>query len=88
MLWICLEHEVFTPCVDAVVFGFHSPIDEICPDHLSFSPDESRRNFMTFDSYEDVFRYLIDHFSNDGDTILDMTQFKGMLIFIHMYVRD
>lgn len=78
MHWICLEDEVFTPCVDAVVFGFHSPMDQISPDHLNFSPDESRSNFMTVDRYDDVFRYLINHFSNDGDTILDMTQFKGI----------
>ena len=84
---ICLEHDhkVFTPSVNAIIFGFHSPIDKIGPEHTIFLLEESRSNFITVSESDEMLDYLIKHFSNEGDTVLDMMQLKGMTFYLYIH---
>ena len=64
------------PCVSVVVLGFFSPDDQVKREHYCFSPQESRLNFWEGDD-EEVLGYIIKHFSQPGDMMLDLTGFKG-----------
>ena len=48
---------------------------------IFFEPDEQPKNFLQ-GSKEDLYIYLIDHFSMPGNLILDMTETEGIIPYI------
>ena len=70
---------VFKPCVSMVVLGFFSGDDTIKSEHALFDTKDDRRNFFQ-GTEEDLFTYIITHFSPPGSTVLDITSLRGMLL--------
>ena len=64
------------PCVSVVVFGLFSPDDQVKPEHYFFGQQECRLNFLEGDS-EEMLSFIIKHFSQPGNMILDITGLEG-----------
>ena len=76
----CLLHAANIPlrlisCVKIVILGFFSPDDSVKNEHFNFEHGEPTY-FEGND--EEIFLYLIKHFSPDGSTVLDMTGLPGI----------
>ena len=59
-----------------VVLSFLSPDDVMQDEHLHFSKEDPRHNFLLADE-EGLIRHLVEHFSPPGGTILDLTGLEG-----------
>jgi len=64
--------------VKLLVFGFFSANNGNVKETIFFEPDEQPKNFLR-GSKEDLYIYLIDHFSMPGNLILDMTETEGII---------
>ena len=59
-----------------VVLGFFSPDDKITEDHFHYNDNEMKVNFYQ-GSEDELLKYLVEHFSTTGQTVLDMTGLLG-----------
>ena len=74
-----------TECVKVIVLGFTSPDDQLKDEHFCYDQEDPRLNFFTYDgNEEDMYDYILQHFSHDGNTVLDMTgELEGILVTLH-----
>ena len=52
-------------------------------DHFCFGPDKGRRNYNCGD-FNQIFKYLINHFSQPVSTILDLTEMQGISLSLSL----
>ena len=70
-----------TPCVTVVVLGLFSTDDEVKPDHFVYDQGDKRLNSITVSGTDEVFMYIISHFSHPNALTLDITSGQGMNVY-------
>lgn len=73
-----------TPCVTVIVLGFFSADDHVKKEHFNFEPNDPQLNFIEGNELETM-QFLIEHFSQLGNTVLDITGLQGVLRFNEFY---
>lgn len=67
-----------TPCVSIAVLGLFSSDDEVKPDHFYYKPANKRLNSISVTGRDEVFEYIINHFSQPNSVVLDISCSQGM----------
>lgn len=69
-----------TECVSVAVLGHFSITGGPCEEHFHFKETATRLNFTEVQSTEEALKFVIEHFSPEEGTILDISGVEGIYI--------
>ena len=67
-----------TQCITVAVLGHYCISGKVVDEYFNFKPDESWFNSIEVFSNEEIYQFLICHFSLDGGAIIDVTNSQGI----------